>query len=180
MIDAAGSYDSHLLPTWYGKGSALSEDALTVERWDSPAFCNPPYDGGIARWLEKFLEQARLEKTVVALLPAKVGTKWWAKGVVPCCDIIFLTGRVPFERDCPFCKGTKIWGDSVQPGTYIVTAGGTTHPDPDDPCPRCLGIGILPSSPNHDSAVVIYSPNVSGRVRWWDWRSHIADKTPDV
>jgi phage N-6-adenine-methyltransferase len=95
-VDAAADGDNHLLPFWYGPGG-MDEDALTVESWASPAWCNPPYGKGIDRWLEKFVEQSsQHSNTIVALLPARTETLWWAKGIVPYADIIFLTGRVPF------------------------------------------------------------------------------------
>lgn len=98
-VDAAANGENHLLPDWYGPGSVLGEDALAVERWLSPAFCNPPYGRGIETWLDKFIEQERLGSTVVALLPANVETRWWYEKVVNAgADIFFLVGRVPYLR----------------------------------------------------------------------------------
>ena len=133
MVDAAADDSNHLLPHWYGPGAERGdEDALTLVKWDSPAFCNPPYSRDIHTWLAKFEEQKQLGNSVVALLPAKTGTRWWWEGVYgKKCDIIFLTGRVPFERDARF----------------------------------------EPSAPNHDSAIVIYAPDATGQVGWWDWKA---------
>lgn len=97
-VDAAANGENHLCPVWYGPDSPTATDALAVEKWLSPAFCNPPYGKGIERWLEKFNEQKELGQTVIALLPARVETQWWANLVVPNCDILFLIGRVPFGR----------------------------------------------------------------------------------
>jgi phage N-6-adenine-methyltransferase len=96
-VDAAASGENHLVEDWYGPGSPLGEDALAVEKWLSPAWCNPPYGKGIERWLDKFIEESTIHHgKVVALLPARVETRWWYEKVVPWCDIIFLVGRVPF------------------------------------------------------------------------------------
>lgn len=97
-VDAAADESNHLCPGWYGPGSGY-EDALALSHWYSPAWCNPPYGKGIEKWLEKFREQQLLGNTVVALLPSRTGTQWWAKGIVPYASIIFLTGRVPFAKE---------------------------------------------------------------------------------
>ena len=96
-VDAAADQKSKKHYTYYGPGSEFGEDALAVERWMSPAFCNPPYGKGIEKWLEKFVEQSSQRSvTTVALLPARTESRWWAKGIVPYASVIFLTGRVPF------------------------------------------------------------------------------------
>ena len=95
-VDAAANVHNHLVDIWYGPGSSVSEDALSVPVWDSPAFCNPPYGKGIEAWLAKFREQQLLGVTTVALLPANTEVRWWYEGVVPFASIVFLVGRVPF------------------------------------------------------------------------------------
>lgn len=95
-VDAAANSVNHLLPDWYGPGSPIAEDALTVPLWASPAWCNPPYGRGINKWLEKFVEQQRLGNIIVALLPASTGTQWWWEWIVPNGEILFLVGRIPF------------------------------------------------------------------------------------
>lgn len=96
-VDAAANAENHLLPTWYGPGG-LVEDALTLERWLTPAWCNPPYGKELVQWLHKFIEQSHLGGEIMALLPANVETRWWADLVVPHADLMFLTGRIPFEH----------------------------------------------------------------------------------
>ena len=96
VLDAAADTNNHLHPKWYGPGSNLSTDAHNVPVWLSPAFCNPPYGRGIEKWLGKFIEQAKLGNTVMALLPARTETRWWYDYVVPNSSIYFLVGRVPF------------------------------------------------------------------------------------
>lgn len=98
-VDAAATAQNSLCPEWYGPGSLFGEDALAVPVWDSPAWCNPPYvsDKEWERWLDKFAEQGALGNHVVTLIPAKVGTIWWAEKVVKqACDILFITNRLPF------------------------------------------------------------------------------------
>lgn len=96
-VDAAADSSNHLLPLWYGEGSPTGEvDAFKVQIWASPAWCNPPYGKEIGRWLDKFIEQAKLGGTVVALLPANTETRWFYEKVVPFSDVFFLVGRIPF------------------------------------------------------------------------------------
>lgn len=96
--DAAADDTNHLASDWYGPGSSLAVDALKVEQWLSPVFCNPPYGRGIERWLEKFVEQQSKGVTIVALLPANTEVRWWYEYVVPFASIVFLVGRVPFTN----------------------------------------------------------------------------------
>lgn len=98
-VDAAANEENHLVDTWYGPGSPVAEDALSVPEWLNPAWCNPPYGKGLQSWILKFVEQGNLGVSVVALLPAYVEDRWWYEGVVkPGADVLFLVGRVPFER----------------------------------------------------------------------------------
>lgn len=95
-VDSAADHSNHLHPDYYGPGSRLGEDALALDRWLSPAFCNPPYGKGLDKWVQKFIEQAKLGNTVVALLPANTEVRWWFEYVVQHSSIIFLVGRVPY------------------------------------------------------------------------------------
>lgn len=123
-VDAAAQAHNTLVQDcWYGPGSPYAEDALQVDAWPSPAWCNPPYLGDNAwkEWLDKFAEQGALGCHVVTLLPAKTGTLWWAEKVVAAdCDILFLTGRLPFTLP-HMKKSTKPNHDSA-----LVVWGPTT------------------------------------------------------
>lgn len=96
-VDAAASGSNTLCSSYYGPDSPLSSDAISVEQWLSPAWCNPPYGRGIEIWLNKFIEQQERGVTVVSLLPARTETRWWYELVVPYASIVFLVGRVPFH-----------------------------------------------------------------------------------
>lgn len=65
-------------------------------------FCNPPYDKGIAQ----FMERAREADVAVFLLPARTDTKWFHNLVLPFAkEIRFVKGRLRFgnSRNCaPF------------------------------------------------------------------------------
>lgn len=94
-VDAAADSSNHLAPVWYGPGGD-SPDALAVDKWLSPAWCNPPYGRGIDRWVKKFIEQRHKGVTTVALLPANTETRWWYDYVVGNAGITFLVSRLPF------------------------------------------------------------------------------------
>ena len=65
------------------------------------AFMNPPYGRGVTgRWLALARRWAEAGMTVIALMPASVGTGWWAREVTPhAAEVLFLVGRVRFVRE---------------------------------------------------------------------------------
>ena len=101
VLDAAADASNHLCKRWYGPGGE-AEDALLVPDWptEGKIWCNPPYENGDRwrQWLRKFQAEARKGASIVTLLPAATGTKWWAEEIVQCgADILFLTGRLAFQ-----------------------------------------------------------------------------------
>ena len=65
------------------------------------AFMNPPYGRGVTGlWLVLARAWAERGLTVVCLVPASVGTAWWAREVTPhAAEVLFLVGRVRFVRE---------------------------------------------------------------------------------
>jgi hypothetical protein len=65
-------------------------------------YCNPPYNRGIA----PFLDRAREADVAVFLLPARTDTKWFHELVLPhATEIRFVKGRLKFgnaPKDAPF------------------------------------------------------------------------------
>jgi hypothetical protein len=168
-VDAAADQYNHLCETWYGPGSE-HEDALAVKTWASPAWCNPPYTrDGITDWLKKFREQGYAGVNVVALIPASVETEWWYEHVAAAvesgaADLIFLKGRVMFQRPCSHCDGS---------GTCRMVLEGLGHccDIEGDLCEVCGGKGsVSRGAPRFPSAIVIYGPTAMGKVGWLDWR----------
>lgn len=123
-VDAAADASNHIVPDWYGPGSTIGEDALSLPEWMNPAWCNPPYGRGLEKWLDKFIEQGRMGVNVVALLPAYVDRLWWHEKVVKVgADIIFLVGRVPFERVDE--EGNVVTGSQPRDPSALVIYGPT-------------------------------------------------------
>jgi hypothetical protein len=77
-------------------------------------FCNPPYDRGIARFLERATEAA----VAVFLLPARTDTKWFHDLVLPnASEIRFIKGRLRFgdaKNSAPFPSMLVIFGSGYK------------------------------------------------------------------
>jgi hypothetical protein len=72
-------------------------------RWSGKrVFCNPPYNKGIPRFLERALEA----ELAVFLLPARTDTKWFHDVVLPNArEVRFIKGRLRFgtaKESAPF------------------------------------------------------------------------------
>lgn len=96
---------------FYLDAAATKENALCIEYLDtkddslSCSWCeesgngavwvNPPYSRGIEPWIDKMIEEGK-QCRVVALLPAKTDTQWFAKVWDTCDEIVFHTGRYRF------------------------------------------------------------------------------------
>lgn len=58
---------------------------------------NPPYGREIWKWVKKAHEESVKGATIVALLPASVGTKWWREWIADNGhEVTILTGRITF------------------------------------------------------------------------------------
>lgn len=86
-------------PCWYGPDSPVGRDSLKKNWSKRKGLCwlNPPY-GNIAPWAQKCAElEPRVGRSVFLLVPASVGSNWWAEFVDRRCDVYFLGPRVVFE-----------------------------------------------------------------------------------
>jgi hypothetical protein len=93
VTDAAASAANTLAGRYFGPDQKVPSlrDALAIPDWRAPGptfpwsggpiFCNPPSskEAGIALepWLAKFVEQAALGATIVAVVPHKTSVAWW-------------------------------------------------------------------------------------------------------
>jgi len=94
------------------------------------AFMNPPFSVEYIgeddkphrrRVLPVWVENALFESTnphciVVALIPARTGTRWWYKYVTMASEIRFITGRIKFvgaNAGAPFDSAVVVFGSGV-------------------------------------------------------------------
>lgn len=94
----AAEYNAHL-PLFYGPGSTVSEDALTVSWAGTRGWANPPY-GDLDRCLRYAVAQAREGAFSVWLVPANTDTRWFHEFAVQA-QVDFFRGRISFEDRTP-------------------------------------------------------------------------------
>lgn len=74
-------------------------DALSIDWSGEVAFCNPPYGRELSKWVEKGLLAAQEGgATVVMLLPARTGNRWFHRYCLPHGELRFIQGRLNFQR----------------------------------------------------------------------------------
>ncbi len=78
-------------------------------------YVNPPYGRAIADWVNKIDFEAQVGTEIVALLPARIDTKWFAK-VWRAPALCFWRGRITFlgaDSGAPFPSVVAYWGQRV-------------------------------------------------------------------
>lgn len=74
-------------------------DALAVDWSGERVFCNPPYGKDLESWVRKAAESAQEGgATVVMVLPARTGNRWFHRYCLPHGEIRFIQGRLSFQR----------------------------------------------------------------------------------
>lgn len=98
-------------------------DALNPQTpWNGKnVFLNPPYGHWIPKFLKRVLEEAKLGKKIVCLLPAKTDTRWFHEIVVNNADeILFVQGRLKFrlpQKNNTATFGSIVVGFNTQPNS---------------------------------------------------------------
>jgi phage N-6-adenine-methyltransferase len=119
--DLAATHANTVLPVYhYGPGSKYGENALT-ERWAQHGgvlWLNPEFSD-IDPWAAKSNTEGRAGARVKMLVPASVGTDWWAEHVHYKAMVLFLRPRLtfightdPYPKDLALC----CYGPWVSPG----------------------------------------------------------------
>ena len=99
--DLAADETNHVTPGWFGPGSAYQEDSFAARWWTLAGLCwlNPPY-GEIGKWAEKCAAESGEGNSAMAriafLVPASVGTNWFAAHVDRKALVLFLSPRLTF------------------------------------------------------------------------------------
>lgn len=104
-VDLDPCSNSHESPNVPAQVVYTAEDDGLAHEWHGRVYLNPPYGGGIDRWIEKLVDAHRAGTVgeAVALLPARTDTAWFRRlRDWPRC---FVDGRLKFsghENSAPF------------------------------------------------------------------------------
>lgn len=85
--------------------------------WSVVAYVNPPYGRGIGAWIDKCLDEYMRGAEVVALVPARTDTGWFATCWKTATAMCFWRGRMTFvgaPSPAPFPSALVYWGQSVR------------------------------------------------------------------
>ncbi len=66
-------------------------------KWESPTFCNPPYQR-IKFWVKKAFDEWQEGVTSVLLIPSRTDTIWWHEYCMKATEIRFIKGRIKFKN----------------------------------------------------------------------------------
>lgn len=115
VVDLAADASNHIGPHWCGPGGMFADALSLACQWNWTAFeglrwLNPPYSE-IGKWADKCAEQSAIGPCRIALLvPASVGTNWFAKYVDGKALVLFLRPRLtfvnhrdPYPKDLMLC-----------------------------------------------------------------------------
>lgn len=109
-LDVCADEVNHKVPVWISEET----DGLKYNWGGATCWMNPPYDRSLGNWVRKAMEESFYHgATVVALLPARTDSPWWAEFVIPfASEVIFLTGRVKFngaKNSATFASVVVVW-----------------------------------------------------------------------
>lgn len=106
-IDVAATRENRLCDAWYDS----HDDGLTQSWEGERVFCNPPYSQ-ISLWAHKFAFEAKNASLIVALIPARVDTRWWQDHIAKADLVHFIRGRLRFgdsKNSAPFPSALAFW-----------------------------------------------------------------------
>lgn len=73
-----------------------ADDGLVQDWGDAVCWMNPPYGNQIGAWMEKAYRSSLAGATVVCLVPARTGTRWWHAWVLEKAEVRLRKGRITF------------------------------------------------------------------------------------
>lgn len=98
VVQALGSFDldpcaNIFAPTrCASRGLTVLDDGLS-QPWEGRVWCNPPYGADARKWIARLAEHGN----GIALIPPRVGSKWFHSEVFERADaVFFLKGRIAF------------------------------------------------------------------------------------
>lgn len=114
--------DDGLAIDWQAKllaEAALGETPTTV-------YVNPPFNQN-AKWMAKCAEEAAKGLEIIALLPARVDTRYWHNYCAKATAVAFWRGRIRFvgaTSSAPFPCALIYWGPNVARFEAVMEAAG--------------------------------------------------------
>ena len=95
-VDLAANQLNRKVPRYLGPGSELGENSLAVDwsQFSGDAWLNPPF-AHIQPWAEKCATTARSGR-IFLLVPASVGSNWYAAHVHGRAHVVAISPRVTF------------------------------------------------------------------------------------
>lgn len=134
-LDAAASHENTKVPARY---FTIEDDGLK-QPWTGTVWCNPPYGKGVIdAWVAKAIQSAREGATVVMLVPARPGSRWFTQLIEHSEEVRLLTGRITFEgagAPAPFPSAIAVlrppvaWPSPDKDTTFVIpTRHDYSHP----------------------------------------------------
>lgn len=131
-LDAAASPTNTKVASFY----STADDGL-AQPWNGTVWVNPPYGKGIIdRWVNKAIQSAAQGATVVMLVPARPGSRWFTQLIHHADEIRFLNRRVTFvgaADPAPFPSAIAVlrppthWASGDPTVTYATPQPNATH-----------------------------------------------------
>jgi phage N-6-adenine-methyltransferase len=117
--DLAAHAGNFVVPNYYGPGSPHGEDALAQDwaRHGGVLWLNPPF-ARIDPWAEKAAAEGAKGARVVMLMPAAVGSNWFADHIHHKALVLAIRPRLSFDGQNPYPKDLicACYGPWIAPG----------------------------------------------------------------
>lgn len=118
-LDPCSTHDNAKCPLHF----TSAEDGLLQDWTDHIVFMNPPYGRQIEKWMKKAYFSARVNATVVCLVPSRTDTKWWHRYAMKG-EVRLIAGRIRFgggRHSAPFPSAIVVFRPS---GFTLVSVAG--------------------------------------------------------
>jgi phage N-6-adenine-methyltransferase len=167
--DLAASADNAQAPQYLTE----TEDSLSLDRpWRRLGgwlWLNPPY-GNIGEWAAKAAEEARHGAQILFLVPAAVGSNWYADSLHEKAEIRFLRPRLVFEFLYPLDymdkKTERVNAKRAAEGLDLIPCAKAGTPNK-DPYPKDLLLAVFDGYARDLGGVTYTEPPATP----WNWKA---------
>jgi phage N-6-adenine-methyltransferase len=118
-FDLAATAANRVATRYFGPGARDGEDALKRD-WPKLGrlWLNPPF-GHIEPWADRCARWKSKGGRIFFLVPASVGSNWYARHVYDKARVIFLNGRLSFDGKDPYPKDLILACYGERPGYEV-------------------------------------------------------------